>query len=1015
MSRVPEETLPEVGSFRFEVYGTGRRGRRTASRFTLRCDGIGLYRNEILLLSAVGPETAIKALSAGLRSSGKDQQRVEYSAQVGGVGGRGLSRCGEGYRIYRTKLDYGLWQVLCLARREGFLPVLTDEALWQYLRSTTFTTPLLREWIPWLARQMKQREILVELNQSGCQAGLVLADDATLDELVSAGIREDHLALGEQPARRRLPHGVVEDIGNLDQYMRTYGPLLARQAERSLHPLHVPGPNYFQRPELLREPFEAQAHVIEAARKALGRQKALLLVGEMGTGKTLMALAAVHAHAGGRPYRALVFCPGQLVGKWGREIGETIPDAEVIAVESWKHLLRLDRKKKPVQAQWYVIARDRAKLGALWQPACWRPRHLGDGFLRCPGCGLRLVNADREPLWFGESAREGRAGTGLWKRRSRCEWTLRNDRSQSDGGCLVPGCGCPLWQMNGQLRRYEPALFIKRHLRNFFTYLVLDEIHEEKGFDTAQGHAAGALAAACKKVIALTGTVIGGYAEHLRPLLFRLSPGSLVAEGLGWSEATAFNERYGRIETRITERSGVRGEDNRMSRGSRTTIKLVRPGIIPALFGRHLIDKAVFLSLNEVADNLPPLKEECVAVGMDAELARAYRQDVERPLTEALKEMMRRKDRRLLGAMVQTLLAYPDHPFGWGPVGYRQAGKFVTVATPPDLPQETIRPKEQALIELIRSEKTKGRKVWVYVQYTDRHDVQGRLDRLLKDAGFHVGVLRASVPLARREAWIAEHAPALDTVVSHPRLVETGLDLFDKEGRHNFPTIAFYETGYNLFTLRQASRRSWRIGQTEPCRVVYFQYEGTMQERALALMGRKLTAAQALEGRFSSEGLVALAGEDANVEMALARSLVERLDEGDVRRHWSRTVSPGKSAQDIAPVSAKEGWLWPDPLELPRSPVSARRRERIVPNYRPALAAVCRAAIPTFSSEPGSTPLIPEGTTGVAVLSFFYRKRKLSHEIATARSPIPTTWRTSRSSEFAWNGNGLPFSAGRPG
>jgi hypothetical protein len=54
-------------------------------------------------------------------------------------------------------------------------------------------------------------------------------------------------------------------------------------------------------------------------------------------------------------------------------------------------------------------------------------------------------------------------------------------------------------------------------------------------------------------------------------------------------------------------------------------------------------------------------------------------------------------------------------------------------------------------------------------------------------------------------------------------------------------------------------------------------------------MGKKLTAAQALEGKFSSEGLAAMAGEDANVEIALARSLVERIDEGDARRFCSPT------------------------------------------------------------------------------------------------------------------------------
>jgi hypothetical protein len=72
---------------------------------------------------------------------------------------------------------------------------------------------------------------------------------------------------------------------------------------------------------------------------------------------------------------------------------------------------------------------------------------------------------------------------------------------------------------------------------------------------------------------------------------------------------------------------------------------------------------------------------------------------------------------------------------------------------------------------------------------------------------------------------------------------------------------------------------------------VYLHYQSTMQERAMTLMGKKLTAAQALEGTFSSEGLVALAGEDANMEMALARSLVERMDEGDARRVWNKTLN----------------------------------------------------------------------------------------------------------------------------
>jgi hypothetical protein len=189
-----ERTVPDVGSVTFEVYGAGRNGRR--SQFKLRCDAIGLHANEMLLLSVIGSETSVKALTAGLRSSSSDQKRIDYSAHVGSVYSSSLARCSEGYRIHRTKLAYDLWHVLCMARREGFMPVLTEYALWQLLQGSDFTTPLLREWTPWLYREMKARQIIVELTQSGCRAGVCLANNDVLDELVSEGIRNDHLPIG---------------------------------------------------------------------------------------------------------------------------------------------------------------------------------------------------------------------------------------------------------------------------------------------------------------------------------------------------------------------------------------------------------------------------------------------------------------------------------------------------------------------------------------------------------------------------------------------------------------------------------------------------------------------------------------------------------------------------------------------------------------------------------------------------------------------------------------------------
>ncbi len=275
-------------------------------------------------------------------------------------------------------------------------------------------------------------------------------------------------------------------------------------------------------------------------------------------------------------------------------------------------------------------------------------------------------------------------------------------------------------------------------------------------------------------------------------------------------------------------------DGNRMSRGSSSSkSKYLRPGIMPTLFGRHLMQNAVFLGLDEVAANLPALEEIVQGVPMDPEIGLAY-EKLDATMQAVIRDMVRTGDRRFLGAMLQTLLAYPDHPFGWQTVGYydkkgREVPRFVPVVEPPNLDPKPTRPKEQALLDIVQAERVLGRQVWVYTTMTGEKDVADRLLRMFRKAHLKTEVLRSTVELKKREEWIAKHGPANDVILSHPKLVETGLDLFDKNGGHNFSTLVFYQTGYNLFTLRQASRRAWRIGQRLPCKVYYFYYEQTMQ------------------------------------------------------------------------------------------------------------------------------------------------------------------------------------------
>ena len=69
MQAVVEETLADVGHFDFEVFGSGRSGRHSSSRFRVRCNAVALHADEILLLSVAGPETSVKAACVPLKST----------------------------------------------------------------------------------------------------------------------------------------------------------------------------------------------------------------------------------------------------------------------------------------------------------------------------------------------------------------------------------------------------------------------------------------------------------------------------------------------------------------------------------------------------------------------------------------------------------------------------------------------------------------------------------------------------------------------------------------------------------------------------------------------------------------------------------------------------------------------------------------------------------------------------------------------------------------------------------
>ena len=146
----------------------------------------------------------------------------------------------------------------------------------------------------------------------------------------------------------------------------------------------------------------------------------------------------------------------------------------------------------------------------------------------------------------------------------------------------------------------------------------------------------------------------------------------------------------------------------------------------------------------------------------------------------------------------------------------------------------------------------------------------------------------------------------LDVLVCHPRLVQTGLDLVD------FPTICWYETDYSVYTMRQASSRSWRIGQTQPVQVVFMAYRNTLQADALKLVAKKLQSSLAVEGELPEDGLAAFGDDGDDLMLALARKIVAGEEDADsVESVFAQAQQVAAEAEALL-VDAE--WAAPEPM-----------------------------------------------------------------------------------------------------
>lgn len=594
------------------------------------------------------------------------------------------------------------------------------------------------------------------------------------------------------------------------------------------------------------------------------------------THNTMQAIGTIHCDAGGKPYKCMIMCPSHLTKKWRKEIHKFLgTGVRASIIHDWREFQQVLDEPRPEIPTWYIMGATTAKLGysnrsaAVTRLIKFRNPETGGmqakRCLSCPRCGRAAMHRGL-PAEASDIERCLIKCSGQWCKNCGVAHHPDVETCPTCERMLRP-CGEPLYQPKSH--KVSPAMMAKaRGWR--LDYFIRDEAHESKSADSIDGHAFGTFAALAKHVLVLTGTLLAGKSEDIRPLLFRMMPGPFIDMGYGWKDEIPFGTAYGRIQT-VTKSSSGGHEKRKQGKGSsKSTSRDIKPGIMPHLFPDFIANYTSFLALTDLATDLPLYTEETVAVPMEPMQRQLY-DDMEKQLVDTFRAFYqsdRRMAAKLLGPMLEALLTWPDVPYGRKPVCI----DGVPMVIPPVMDRSDTYPKELKLLEIVQQEKAKGRKCFIF---SDRDDTKERLMWLLESHGIKAAHLTTAVPPADRLDWLEKHGPACDVGVCNPALVQTGMELFGPG--FNFPTLIWYSTGYRLNTLRQASRRAWRIGQTQDCRTIYLYYSPSAQQKAIALMASKLVAAEAIEGKFSDGGLADESVDD-DLALQIARSLAEGIE-----------------------------------------------------------------------------------------------------------------------------------------
>jgi hypothetical protein len=407
---------------------------------------------------------------------------------------------------------------------------------------------ILDEWKPIVYQELVQRNYVEEVEMyfdsglfpEGISLLKVNLEEEQADTIISEMIRKGTLHFPKKGSGSTL--GSLE---SLTDYMMNYSDDMVTKLAEEVVPDHDPMKDsvltHFD--DYPRQLFPVQGHVSTAIAKRLTKQKAIIIQGQMSTGKSSMMTAIAdgyHHLVGKKGYFACLMCPPSLTKKWPEEIKEIIPHAEVHVIKNTSTLIDWHTKwvssgrKKPLRPTFFIISFTTMRNDARNAPAVSfkyvkteQQKASGDvpyrfGFY-CKSCGkphqiiesknvvmnedgeeeeqITKKTMDEEEFGHGrrvhssskpQNAFCSECGSSLWTKKvpnrysSFCEWTKHEKKLVH---ALVNQENKSLYhhlqsnqkefpKANGMPRRIAAIEYIRRKMKNFFDFSIVDEVHE---------------------------------------------------------------------------------------------------------------------------------------------------------------------------------------------------------------------------------------------------------------------------------------------------------------------------------------------------------------------------------------------------------------------------------------------------------------------------------------------------------------------------------------------------------